>query len=233
MKRENPMLSILINVILPVILLQQMGKRLGEQGPLLALLAALALPIGYGLWDYARNHHKNYVSLFGIVSVAFTGGFALMRLEGIWFAVKEAAFPALMALGVAASALSRKPLMGTLFYNEQLLHLAKIEQRLNERSQNLAFSRLVRNSTFWLAGSFVLSSVLNYVLARRIFIDLDPSLAHDVRADMLNEQIAKMTGMGFVAIALPMMIFTGAVLYYFLSRLARLTALSFDEIVKG
>ena len=233
MQKENPFLNILINIILPVVLLQQLGKRLGENGPLIALILALALPLGYGIWDFLRNHHKNYVSLFGLISVLFTGGFALMHLEGIWFAVKEAAFPALMALGVAASALTRKPLIATLFCNEQLLHMTKIEQRLTERDKQIEFKKLVRTSTFWLAGSFILSSVLNYVLARRIFVDLDPTLASSLRAEMLNTQIAEMTGMGFVAIALPMMLFTGAVLYYFLSRLGRLTGYTFDEIIKS
>jgi len=233
MKKDSPFMNIVVNVVLPVLILQQLGKRLGENGALYALILALALPLGYGIWDYLRNNHKNYVSLFGMVSVLFTGGFALMRLEGIWFAVKEAAFPGLMAIGVAASALSKKPLIATLFCNEQLLHLAKIEERLQERNQNTGFKDLVRNATFWLAGSFVLSSLLNYVLARRIFIAIDPMLAADVRAEMLNEQIARMTGMGFVAIALPMMLFTGCVLYYFLSRISRLTGLSFDEIIKG
>ncbi len=233
MKRENPFVSLLINVILPVMVLQQLGKRLGEQGPLIALILALALPLGYGIWDYLRNKHKNYISLFGLVSVAFTGGFALLRLEGFWFAVKEAAFPALMAFGVAASAHSKKPLMGALFYNDHLLRLPLIEQRLHENNQQSSFQRLNKKSTLWLSLSFILSSVLNYVLARMIFTELDPGLAADVRTDLLNGQIAKMTGMGFVAIALPMMIFTGAVLYYYLKSLGRLTQLSFEEMVKG
>lgn len=231
-QKENPFISILFNVVLPVVILQQLSKRLGENGPLLALIVALILPLGYGLWDYLRNHHKNYVSLFGLISVLFTGGFALMKLEGFWFAVKEAAFPALLAIGVAASALSKKPFMATLFCHEHILRLSAIEQRLAERQTRKDFDGLIRRATLWLALSFVLSSVLNYVLARIIFTELDPALTEAARSEILNSQIAKMTGWGFVAIALPMMVFTGGVLFFFLRTLSRLTGLKMDELTK-
>jgi hypothetical protein len=116
-RRENPFVNIAFNILLPVVILQQVSKRLGDQGPLIALILALAFPIGYGAWDYLKNRHKNYVSLFGLASVIFTGGFALMHLEGIWFAVKEAAFPGLMAIGVAISAYSRIVLQSSGFKN--------------------------------------------------------------------------------------------------------------------
>jgi hypothetical protein len=196
-------------------------------------MVALLLPLGYGVWDYLRNRHKNYVSLFGLISVLFTGGFALLRLEGFWFAVKEAAFPALLAIGVAASALSRKPFMATLFCHEHVLRMSVIEQKLSERGTQTQFSSLIRRATLWLALSFVLSSVLNYVLARRIFTELDPSLAEPARSELLNSQIAQMTGWGFVAIALPMMVFTGGVLFFFLRKLSSLTGLKMDELTKA
>jgi hypothetical protein len=230
--KENPFVSIVFNIFLPVVILQQVSKRLGDQGPLIALIVALALPLGYGIWDLIKNKHKNYVSLFGMISVLFTGGFALFRLEGFWFAVKEAAFPAVMALGVAASALSRRPFMAVLFCHDQLLRMPLIEQRLQERSHQEAFKTLIQRATVWLAGSFVLSSVLNYVLARRIFTELDPNLSELSRAEQLNTQIAQMTGWGFLAIALPMMVFTGLVLFFFLRRLSHLTGLSIDELTR-
>lgn len=232
-QRENPFISILFNVVLPVAILQQLSKRLGTNGPLIALIVALLLPLGYGIWDYLRNHHKNYVSLFGLISVLFTGGFALLRLEGLWFAVKEAAFPALLAIGVAASALSKKPFMATLFCHEHILRMSVIEQKLSERGTQREFASLIRRATLWLALSFVLSSVLNYVLARRIFTELDPSLAEAARSELLNSQIAQMTGWGFVAIALPMMVFTGGVLFFFLRTLSSLTGLKMEDLTKA
>lgn len=231
-KKENPFISILFNVVLPVAILQQLSKRLGSSGPLIALIVAVLLPLGYGLWDYLRHRHKNYVSLFGLVSVLFTGGFALMHLEGFWFAVKEAAFPAILAVGVAASALSKRPFMATLFCHDNILRMALIEERLRERGQQFEYQALIKRATLWLAVSFVLSSVLNYVLARIIFTDIDPTLTELTRSEILNAQIAKMTGWGFVAIALPMMIFTGSVLYFFLRKLSWLTGLSVDELTK-
>lgn len=214
-------------------ILQQGTKRLGAEGPLLALILAVALPVGYGIWDFVRNHHKNYVSLFGILSVLFTGGFALMKLEGIWFAIKEAAFPGVMAIGVFASSFSHRPLVRALFCNDQLLRMDLVESRLSDDDLAKRFHLLTQNATRWLAVSFVISSFLNFIIALKVFTPLtqDPSsLAH---SEALNQQIAKMTGLGFVAIALPMMVFTGAILYVFLKRLSALTKIEINQLIRG
>lgn len=231
--RENPLTSIVVNIVLPVVILQQLTKRLGEDGPLLALILAVALPVSYGLWDFLRNHHKNYVSLFGLLSVLFTGGFALMKLEGIWFAVKEAAFPAAMAIGVAASSFSRRPLVQTLFCNNQLLRMDLVDARLSDENTARRFHLLTQNATRWLAVSFVISSFLNFIIAIRVFTPLGPDQNPLAQSDELNQQIARMTGLGFVAIALPMMVFTGAILYFFLRRLSDLTKIEMNQLIRG
>lgn len=232
-KRENPFLNILFNVLIPVGVLHQLSKRLGEDGPLLALIIALAFPIGYGIYDYIKNKHKNYISLFGLVSVLFTGGFALLHLQGIWFAVKEAAFPGLMAIGVAASSMSKRPLVATLFCNPQVMNMDLLMQKLEEKKLGSAFLKLQQRTTLWLASSFILSSLLNYFIAVRVFVPMDATLSASSQAEVLNGQIAKMTGLGFTAIAGPMMIFTGLILFFFLKRISQLTGLKLEEVLKS
>lgn len=48
---ENPFINLLFNVILPVMVLNQLSKRAGPDGPTIALVAALAIPLGYGAYD--------------------------------------------------------------------------------------------------------------------------------------------------------------------------------------
>ncbi|MFN3161931.1 MAG: VC0807 family protein [Pseudohongiellaceae bacterium] len=93
-KPENPWVNILFNIIIPVIILNQLTRRLDENGPVIALVVALLFPLGYGIYDYLTRGKKNWLSLLGLVNVSFTGGMGLFQLEGIWFAIKEASFPA-------------------------------------------------------------------------------------------------------------------------------------------
>ncbi|MBX7231063.1 MAG: hypothetical protein K1X29_03155 [Bdellovibrionales bacterium] len=231
-KKENPFLSLGCNIFLPVIILQKLSSRLGDNGPLYALLLALAFPLGYATWDYFSNKHKNYLSLFGLVSVLVTGGFALLKLQGQWFVIKEALFPALLALGVAITGFTQKPLVETLFCNDQLFNFEMIFTKLNQNNSQHSFRLLIRNTTFGLAGSFLVSSVLNYYLASKIFLPIDDNLSQQVKANILNDQIAKMTGSSFLAIAIPMMFITGLVLWYFIHQLCKLTGYKLEQIIR-
>ncbi|MCB0385953.1 MAG: hypothetical protein KDD43_11215, partial [Bdellovibrionales bacterium] len=201
-KQENPFVSIFFNILLPVIVLNQLTKRLGENGPTIALVVALAFPVAYAMWDWKSRHHKNYISLLGVVNILLTGGLALLKLEGIWFAVKEAAFPLILGIGVMGSAFTRKPLMKVITYNLHVLDMSKVDGRLKDLGHEQDFARHLRLSTHLFASSFFLSSLLNFVLAARIFTAIDQALPELERSAILNDQIAQMTWLGFVVIAL-------------------------------
>lgn len=229
-KRENPLYSILFNIVLPVALLNQLSKHLGENGPTIALVVALAFPLVYGAIDYFKNHHTNYVSLLGIVNILFTGGLALFNLEGFWFAVKEAAFPLVMGLGVLASIFTRRPFIEVLALNDQVMNTSLIEEKLEEKQTEQQFHRHLRISTLLVSFSFFISSFLNFILAQRIFKPISQTLAQTQRSQILNEQIAEMTWMGYVVIALPLMVFMGFVMWHLVSGIKKLTGLEIGEV---
>ena len=89
----------------------------------------------------------------------------------------------------------------------------------------------MNQSTWILGGSFVLSAVLNFVIAVLVFTDIDPSLAEEARRQMINEQVADMTWMGYVFIALPLTFITGFLLWWILKQLKQFTGLSLEELV--
>jgi hypothetical protein len=230
-KKENPLISITFNIIIPVAVLEQLSKRLGEGGPTIALILALSFPVAYGAWDYMRNHHKNYVSLLGIVNILFTGGFALMQLEGIWFAVKEAGFPLILGLGVFISSFTKTPFMKVLAYNPNVLNTELIEEKLKEGGKQSAFDQHLKNSTHLLTLSFMISAALNFFLARRIFVNIDSSLSKLERTGILNEQIAEMTWLSFVVIMIPLMLFMMIVMWHLLAGIKKMTGLQLNDIL--
>ena len=85
-KRENMLLNIGFNLILPILFLrkgsewlgQPIGNQLGTspESPLVGsimLLIAISFPVGYGLWDLVKRKMEFYFHL-GAVSALLTGG---------------------------------------------------------------------------------------------------------------------------------------------------------------
>lgn len=229
--KENPLVAIFLTIALPVAVLNQLTKRLGESGPLIALILALAFPIGYAIWDYLNRRHKSWMALLGVVNLLLTGGLALIKPEGIWFAVKEAAFPFVLGVGVLFSAFTEKPLMKMITYNLHVLDIKLIDERLRELGTESHFMAHLRRSTQYFALSFFISSFLNFILAFRIFVSIDPNLPNLEQSAILNDQIARMTWMGFVVIALPLMGFSMVVMWHLIRGIKRLTGLSFAQIL--
>ncbi|MDC0980216.1 hypothetical protein OAQ84_00625 [Bdellovibrionales bacterium] len=227
---DNPILDILFSVVLPVFALKKLSPILGENGPLLALLIGLAIPILYGAWDYFARKKTNYLSIFGFVNVLMTGGFALMKLEGFWFAVKEAAFPALIGVAVLISAFSRKPFIKMMACNPNVVDIEQIDANVDSKGNRPAFNRLLKISTMLLAISFFISSLLNFVLAKSIFLPISSALSEAEQTVLLSDQIADMTWKGYVVIALPLMLFMIGILAHLFRGIIKLTGLSFSEL---
>ena len=228
---ENPLLNIFANIILPVVILNNLTDKLGDNGPVYALLLALSLPITYGLIDYFRRRQKNLLSILGVINTATTGGLALMQLEGIWFAVKEALFPFLIGMAVLWSAYTTKSLTKTV--TDNLLNMSLINERLEGHDKKSQFQILLRNSTLIFAFSFLLSSFLNFILALWIFHDIDPTLTETEKGTILNAQVSKMTWMGYVVIALPLTIIMAFNLWYLIKGITRITQLPLNEVVRS
>ncbi|OFZ16935.1 MAG: hypothetical protein A2Z20_09530 [Bdellovibrionales bacterium RBG_16_40_8] len=230
-KEENALLNLIFNIVLPVIILNQLSKRLGDNGPLIALVTALLLPIAYGAYDYITRKKKNYLSLLGILNISVTGGFALLGLGGIWFAIKEAFFPLIIGVAVYFSNILDKPFIYTMFWNKRIFRTELIEAKLRERKCEDCLIALFRKATFLFSVSFFISSGLNFILANRIFTNIDSALSSTERTEILNQQIAKMTWMGHLIIAVPMTIFIAIVMWFTIQKLKKLSGLSLDEII--
>ncbi len=237
-KSEQPLLNLLLTIVLPVIILNK-SNAFGEQGPVIALVLALLLPLGWGLKGYFFDHTKNFLAIFGVVNVLFTGGLALWQAEGMWFAVKEGAFPFVLGVGVLLSGVwGKRPFLQSLILQAHVLDIEKMQCRLNKQHGACdtllghgPIRRLFKKTNAWFALSFFISSFLNVVLALRIFQPIDPNSSATAQA-ILNEQLARMTWMGYVVIALPLSIFTGFVMWYLMKSLCKHTGLEFQELLK-
>ncbi len=224
-------LNLIIDIVLPVAILNKLSPYLGENGPLYALLIAISLPLFHGIYGFITEKKINWLSLLGLLNVGLTGGFALMRLSGFWFAVKEASFPTLIGIFVFFSSFSKKPLFSFFLNQPGIFAMDIIQARLIEFGNEEKYKQLIKKCTLFFSATFFLSALLNFVLAIRIFKNIPSHLNENEKAEILNTQIADMTWMGYIVIALPLMIITTSLFYYCLRGLSRLTQLSLNDLM--
>ena len=224
-KEENPLISIMLNVVIPVIILTQLSKR-ELLSPVWVLVCALILPVGYGLHTAVKERRTDFISLLGIVSVLLTGVFGILQLAPFWYAVKEAAVPLLIGIAIIVSLWTPCPLIKKILMSEKLFNVDLLHRKLRENNNEPIFEKRLAGLTWGLASSFFLSSVLNFFLAR-MFVKTHP--ATDMAA--FNMEVGKMTGWSYVVIMIPSMAVMIAVLIALIKTLTHLTGLKMDDLL--
>ncbi len=248
--QEHPLANILINVLIPVLALSYLSKdpelqqALGKAvrpwhiGPVKALVAALAFPIGYGIWHFVKTRKPNFFSGLGLVSVLLTGGLTifLWNKDGtvkqhadILFGLKEASIPLILGLAVIGSHFTNSPLLRVFLYSDSLFDIPKIERRVDEIKARERYQQVLFQATLMFAGSFFISTVMNFGLALYFLGDLDHAAAN--ARELYNARVAKLTGWGFAVIGVPILIFLFFTLRRLLKGLGALTGFKDDELM--
>ena len=223
-KQESLLLNLLCNIILPTLILTKLSND-EYLGIKLAIIVALAFPLIYGLHDFITRGKLNFFSALGVVSVTLTGGISLLEMDAIYIAIKEASIPGVLGIATLLSLKTSQPLIHTLILNDKVFEVDRINQALKENGCLTKFDQLLVNASWILAGSFFLSSLLNYLLAV-IILTAEPGTVS------FNEQLGKMTALSFPVIALPAMaVMMGNIIYLFRG-IKKLTGLDLESILK-
>lgn len=216
------MFNLLFTIVIPVIILTRFSGE-DDLGADRGLALALTFPIGWAVWEFIRERRIGAGPVIGVVSVLLTGGFRLFEIPPRWFAVKEAAVPAALALAILVSAWIGKPL-ARVFLNH-VLDGNRIHERLRERGTTGEYERRTAKATILLASAFVLSAILNFVLAR-IIVTSDPG------TDAFNSELGRMTALSYPVITIPVMIVLVGTIWYIMSTVTKLTGLEPEEMMR-
>lgn len=222
-KKESLLLNLLVNIIIPTLVLTKLSgdDYLGTKG---ALIAALSFPLAYGLRYFLQERKLNAFSALGTISILLTGGISLLELDAKYIAIKEAAIPGIIGLATLISMKTSYPLVKTFLYNDKVLKVDLIAERLAHFQNKQAFNKALNNASLMVAGSFFLSSVLNYILAKVLLVSPPGTAA-------FNEELGKMTALSFPVIALPATLVLMIALFYLFRRIHQLTELGLEDVV--
>ena len=221
--KPRPMIDLLVSIVIPSFILMKLSGD-SDLGATNALIVALAFPLGWGLFELVKYRKVNFIAILGLVSVLLTGGIGLLELDLKWLAIKEAAIPGIISLVVLGSTFTRYPLIKTLIYNPVVLNVEKIEQKLKAGDNFAKFEKRLSNATYFLAGTFGFSAVMNYLLAKWVVTSPTGSAA-------FNEELGQMTLLSYPVIAIPSMLMMMAIFYYLWRTIHGMTGLPLEEIM--
>lgn len=221
-KKENAFLNIAINVIAPWLILSKLSKP-EMLGPFWSLIVALAMPVSYGIYDFATRKKYNVFSIIGFASTLLTGVIGLMQLNRNWMVAKETAVPLLFGILTVTSKNTSWAIVPA--FLGQALDLEQIEDAFKKQEKHQMYDYFINFSTYSLAGSFLLSAILNFILA--IWV-----LKGEPGSPEFNESLGQMTGLSFPVIVAPMMLVMGFIFYRIFNILKEHAGLDMEDVIK-
>lgn len=178
-----------------------------------------------GIYEFIKDKKVGLMPSIGFISTLLTGGIGVLQLPKEYIAIKEALVPLGFGLAVLLSSFTKSPLVKTFIYNDMVMETEKVADKVAEIGKEDEFDRIMLVATWILAASFLVSSVLNYVLAKIIIVS-------ETGTEAFNQELGTMTLWSYPVIVVPSLIVTFYALYFVINRILKMTGFSFEEIIR-
>ena len=246
-KKENPILSLCCNILLPVIILKNGSKWInriliqyyGEEWVYqhsiiidissIVFFIALICPVIYFFYDLLNRKNINLISILGFINILLTGGIGIFGakfgLSKNWFILKEGLLPIIIGLVLIIMSKYRQSSFNRILLNEVLFDNDKIRNSIKE-DMKYEFKYMVRKAGYYLIAGFFISSIIQFTLASLIVVSNpgEPSF---------NKEVSTMTWVSYLAVLLPTMLIVGKGYLGLISGIEKITGLKKDEFLKS
>ncbi|HSI63827.1 MAG TPA: VC0807 family protein [Candidatus Saccharimonadia bacterium] len=220
----NPLIEIVLTIILPSLVLDQLSKP-ERLGPLWALVVSLLFPLGFGVWCFVQKKGWNLFSILGFATILLTGSLGLLKLQAFWFAVKESTVPLIIGLAFPLSHRFGKPLINAMILQPHVMNLEALHGAITTPEKRTDYNQAVFRASCGMALGMVGSSIANFFLAMYLLGGKEPA------TEAFMKGIAKLNWMGMIVIGVPMMVVMLFVFFRLLKHLQRITGLERDDLM--
>ncbi len=189
--KENPILSLFCNILIPVIILKNGNKWInkilikyhGEEWfyensmivdiSSIVFFIALICPVIYFFYDLLNRKNINLISILGFINILLTGGIGIFGakfgLSKNWFILKEGMLPILIGLMLIIMSKYRQSSFKNILLNKVLFDNDKISISIKE-DMRYEFEYIVRKAGYHLIAGFFISSIIQFGLAFLIVV---------------------------------------------------------------
>ncbi len=235
-------LNVVLSVLAPVIVLDHCsveGAKFWEVGTTWAMVIALALPIGCGIYSLIDKGKVEILTLFGLLGTILTGVVTVYATTGTgdairpdvpwWYATKEALIALLLAGAMLVKSQGKNSMLRVFIYTDSVFDIAGIETDVAKAGKSAEYSALLRRINLIVAASFIFSAIANFLLALYFLLPvLDKNAAE--QALEYNYAVSNMTWWGYITIATPLLLTMVCIIRYLFRSLQALTGRSSERI---
>ena len=246
-QKENPIISLCCNILIPVIILKNGSKWIngiliqsyGEEWVYqnsfiidissIVFFIALIFPVIYFFYDLLNRRKINLISILGFINILLTGGIGIFGakfgLSKNWFIFKEGLLPIIIGSGLIIIRKYKQDSLNRILLNEVLFDNDKIRNSIKEDMQ-YEFKYIVRKAGYYLIAGFFISSIIQFTLASLIVVSSpgEPSF---------NKEVSTMTWVSYLAVLLPTMLIVGKGYLGLIAGIEKITGLKKDEFLKS
>ncbi len=210
-----------LNVVWPLVFLWGLSDRFT---PLVGLGLALIGPLIAALITIVQQRRVSGLSALALIGVLVSGGIGVLQLDARWFAVKEAAIPAIIGALTAASSRTRYALVRTAF--TEILDGVKLEAALASRGAQAAAHEVMAKATVRMGGVWLFLGIASGLLAFAMVSGAPGTPAY-------NEDVGRYTAWSFGLVNLPSMAAMVWVMQKALDEVAAHSGIAIDDLVKA
>ena len=217
-------MELVLTIVLPSLVLDHLSKP-ESLGPFWALVVSLLFPLGFGAWCLWKKTGWNVFSVLGFVTILLSGGLGLLKLDPVWFGLKESAMPVMLGLAFPLSHRFGKPLINALLMQPHILNVKALNVAIADSPKKSAFDAALFRASCGMGLGMAGSAVANFFLALWLLDGKEPG------SEAFVKGIAKLNWMGLLVIGIPMTAVMMLVFFWLLRQIQRITGLERDDLL--
>ncbi len=242
-KKENPFLSLIFNILIPVVVLKNGVKWIQKYqvddlvGPLVndsqissAVFAiALFFPFFYFFFDFFKRKNINFISILGFVNILLTGGIGIFGerygLSRNWFIFKEGSLPLVIGSLLFLMRKYKMKSFHSFLLNDAVFDTEIIESAINREKQE-SYNAIINRTGNYLIAGFIISSIIQFILSSLIVVANPGEIG-------FNEQVSTMTWVSYFAVMVPTILIVGKGFISMIADLEKMTSLNKEEFLRN
>lgn len=218
---KTSFLSIIINILIPSMVLVW-AKKIVDIDPIYILIVALSFPFVYAITELILSKKWSLISILGFISILLTGSIAILELPPQWIAVKESLIPFCLGAVMLVSTKTKSP--GMSFLANIILNVEKIQAKALENNKLNEWTLTLKKSTLFLSIAFLVSTILNFLLA--FYIVKSPPGSVE-----FNNEMGVLTVISYPVIAIPALCITAYSMWYLVKKIKDITQYSLEDVI--